>query len=65
MLKRSKMREAFDLLKSPNLNAITHENFSSLLKLLDPEKFKNEKQIEILFEVIDFDSNNSLGNIKM
>ena len=63
ILKRTKMREAFDLIKSATSSTITYDTFSSLIKIIDPKKFKNEKQVKVLFELIDFNGNKLLGKV--
>ena len=61
LLKRSKMQEAFSLIKSPVHNAVTYDTFSSLLKLIDRRKYNNENQVKLLYDLIDFDSSKLIG----
>ena len=74
ILKRTKIKDAFDLLKQPinkiecldktdqeNVieNVLSYESFYRLIKLIDMNK--NDNQIRILFQVLDLDNNNSLS----
>ena len=56
------MREVFSLIKSPVYDAVTFETFWSLLKLINPQKYNHEKQVKLLFEIIDFDNSKLIGN---
>ena len=40
---------------------INYEIFSKVLKLVDPNKFSNDKTVQIYFDLIDFDGNKLLG----